>query len=44
MVPIILGKGRTMFEGIKKKLRMKLTKTRTFGNGNIFLCDEPVKK
>jgi dihydrofolate reductase len=44
MVPVVLGKRRTMFEGIKKKLRMKLTKTRTFLNGNIFLCYEPVKK
>ena len=39
--PIVLGKGRTMFEGIKKKLTLKLTKTRTFGNGNILLCYEP---
>ena len=44
MVPVILGKGRTMFEGVKEKLKMKLTKTRTFSNGNIFLCYEPVKK
>ena len=39
--PIVLGKGRTMFDGIKKKLTLKLTKTRTFGNGNILLCYEP---
>ena len=39
--PIVLGKGRTMFEGIKKKLTLKLTKTRTFGDGNILLCYEP---
>ena len=44
MVPVVLGQGRTMFEGIKEKLKMKLTKSRTFGNGNIFLCYEPVKK
>jgi dihydrofolate reductase len=44
MVPIILGKGRTMFEGIKEKLRMRLTKTQTFANGNIFLGYEPMKK
>ena len=43
MVPVVLGQGRTMFEGIKEKLNMKLTKTRTFSNGNIFLCYEPVK-
>jgi dihydrofolate reductase len=41
VVPIVLGKGRTMFEGIKKKLALKLTKTRTFSNGNVLLCYEP---
>ena len=34
--PIVLGKGRTMFDGVKEKLTLKLTKTRTFGNGNVF--------
>ncbi len=38
--PIVLGKGRTMFDGIKEKLTLKLTKTRTFGNGNVLLCYE----
>lgn len=40
--PVALGKGRTMFEGINEKLPLKLTKTRTFGNGNVLLCYEPV--
>lgn len=40
--PIVLGKGRTMFDGISKGLPMKRTKTRTFENGNVFLCYEPV--
>jgi dihydrofolate reductase len=40
--PLILGKGRTMFEGIKDRLTLKLTKTRTFGNGNVLLCYEPM--
>jgi len=31
-----------MFEYVRKKLPLKLTKTRTFGNGNVFLCYEPV--
>ena len=39
--PIALGKGRTLFEGVKEKLGLKLTKTRAFGNGNVFLCYEP---
>jgi dihydrofolate reductase len=40
--PIVLGKGRTLFEGVKEKLNLKLTKSRTFGNGNVFLCYAPV--
>jgi len=40
--PIVLGKGRTMFDGIKEKLTLKLTKTRIFGNGNVLLCYEPM--
>ena len=39
--PIILGKGRTMFDGIKEKLSLRPTKTRTFGNGNVYLRYEP---
>lgn len=39
--PIVLGKGKTMFEGLKKKLALKLTNTRTFSNGNVLLCYEP---
>jgi dihydrofolate reductase len=41
MVPVALGKGRTLFEGMKEKLPMKLTKTRNFKNGNILMCYEP---
>lgn len=41
--PIVLGKGRTMFDGVKEKLSLKLTKTRAFGNGNVYLCYEPMK-
>jgi dihydrofolate reductase len=39
--PIVLGNGKTMFDTIKEKLTLKLTKTRTFGNGNLLLCYEP---
>jgi dihydrofolate reductase len=38
---VALGNGRTMFDGMKEKLPLKLTKTRTFGNGNVLLCYEP---
>ena len=40
--PVVLGSGRTMFDGIKAKLDLKLTKTRTFSGGKIFLSYEPL--
>ena len=40
--PVALGKGRTMFEGMKEKLPLTLKQTRTFGNGNVLLCYEPM--
>jgi dihydrofolate reductase len=39
--PVVLGKGRTMFEGIKGKLPLKLTGMRSFGNGNVLLSYKP---
>jgi dihydrofolate reductase len=39
--PVVLGKGRTMFDGITEKLTLTLTTTRTFGNGCVLLCYEP---
>jgi len=41
VVPVVLGSGRTMFEGVEDKLNLKLTKTRAFKNGNVFSCYEP---
>lgn len=41
LTPVALGKGRTMFDGIKEMLALKLTRTRTFRNGKVFLCYEP---
>jgi dihydrofolate reductase len=38
--PVVLGKGKTMFDGIKKQVPLKLTKTRAFRNGNVLLCSE----
>lgn len=40
--PVALGQGRTMFEGLKEKLTLKLIKTRAFGNGNVLLCYKPM--
>jgi dihydrofolate reductase len=39
--PLVLGEGRTMFEGVKNKVPLKLTDTRTFKNGNVLLKYEP---
>ena len=41
VVPVVLGKGRTMFDGIPEKVALQRTKTRSFGNGNVFLSYEP---
>ena len=35
--PLALGKGRTMFEGIKNQLNLTLASTRAFKNGNVLL-------
>jgi dihydrofolate reductase len=40
--PVILGRGKTMFEGLDGKPVLKLIKTRTFNNGNVLLCYEPM--
>jgi len=38
--PIILGSGRTMFEGVDHRLTLKLTAIRRFSNGNVVLWYE----
>jgi len=43
VTPVALGGGRTMFEGVKKRLPLKLTRTRAFANGNVLLCYEPIR-
>jgi dihydrofolate reductase len=37
LVPIVLGSGRTMFEGVAGKPTLKLIRTRAFNNGNVVL-------
>jgi dihydrofolate reductase len=41
--PVVLGKGRTMFEGLGRQLHLKLIGTRVFGNGNVLLTYEPIR-
>jgi dihydrofolate reductase len=38
--PVVIGKGKTMFEDVKDRFSLKLTKTRVFGNGNVLLTYE----
>lgn len=38
--PIALGGGKTMFDGIREKVALKLTQTRAFSNGNVLLSYE----
>jgi dihydrofolate reductase len=42
--PVVLGSGKTMFEGIGETVPLRLTKTRVFGNGNVVLWYEPIAK
>jgi dihydrofolate reductase len=39
--PLALGAGRTMFDGVKNALKLSLTKTRSFANGNVVSWYEP---
>jgi dihydrofolate reductase len=40
--PIALGSGRTIFDGVKGPLTFKQTTVRSFANGNVLVCYEPV--
>ena len=41
IVPVVLGAGRTLFEGLSVKLNLRLEATRSFANGNVLLTYEP---
>jgi dihydrofolate reductase len=41
--PLVLGSGRTMFDGVKEKVKLKRIKERGFKNGNILLYYQLVK-
>ncbi len=41
VIPVALGAGRTMFEGMRRKLILRLTGSRAFANGNVVLSYEP---
>jgi dihydrofolate reductase len=40
VVPVVLGAGRTMFEGVKDRADLRATKTRLFKNGNVVIWYE----
>ena len=44
MNPIALGEGRTLFEGVKDMVNLKLTDSRVFRNGNVVLTYELERK
>ncbi|HEX3141773.1 MAG TPA: dihydrofolate reductase family protein [Rhizobacter sp.] len=37
LVPIVLGAGRTLYEGLDHRQPLQLTQSRAFGNGNVVL-------
>jgi len=39
--PVVLGRGKTLFDGLEQKLALKRTRTRAFKNGNLLVCYEP---
>jgi dihydrofolate reductase len=41
VVPVVLGQGRTLFDGLPEKLSLQRTSFRAFGNGNVLLCYTP---
>jgi dihydrofolate reductase len=41
VTPVVLGSGRTMFDGVRELMDLRLTGSRTFGNGNVVVWYEP---
>jgi dihydrofolate reductase len=41
--PVVLGDGKPLFKGIKDRLKLRLTNTRTFKSGNVLIYYEPGK-
>lgn len=39
--PIVLGKGKSMFDGVNRRVSLTRTKTMSFENGNVVLWYEP---
>ncbi len=41
LTPILLGRGDTVFDGIKKRYQLRLLSTKRFRSGNVVLIYEP---
>lgn len=41
--PVVIGEGKTLFEGMKEKMELKETGKRDFKNGNILLTYEVIR-
>jgi dihydrofolate reductase len=41
--PVALGKGRTIFNDIRDRIKMKLLRTKNFSSGNVLLCYQPAE-
>jgi dihydrofolate reductase len=39
--PLVLGRGRTLFETVDRRIDLRFRKSRSFGNGNLVLWYEP---
>jgi dihydrofolate reductase len=42
MNPVVLGRGKSMFAGLREKLPLKLVGSQSFQNGNVFLTYQQV--
>jgi dihydrofolate reductase len=40
--PVVLGCGKSMFAGLREKLPLRLVRSQSFQNGNLFLTYQPV--
>jgi len=41
--PVAIGNGKTIFNGIKERLKLKLLNTRAFKSGNVLICYSQIK-
>lgn len=44
LIPVVLGSGRTMFDGMTQQVPLRLKSSRAFKNGNVVLSYEPVRR